>query len=126
MPVFDRDATRRIKQAVRRDELTPRSGVERAQRPQQDNAGSTRWFYTTSSITAATVSGSGVSGATMTDGSGTARICTLNQSTGVRTPVSTASDITIYNGVTTAISVNHFFLCQLSEGRWYAFLGPCS
>lgn len=86
---------------------------------------SNRWFYTTSSITAATRTGTTVSNSVLTLGSGSAR--QVNPSTDpTLIPDTAASDETIYNGLNGTIATNQFVFCnQQDDGKWLITIAWC-
>jgi hypothetical protein len=116
---------RRTEQEIKYIEKKPRFPLSTYTPPRGSGAAANRWFYLTGSVSAATVSGSGVSASVLTQGSGTARICKTDAS-GVVKPNTTVADITIFNGLNGSIASGQFVFCNTSDGnKWVITLVWC-
>lgn len=123
MPGISKPTFRRISSVVKWMERSPRRlapidgpGALREQ----------RWFYTTSPMTTAAISGTDINSALLTLGQAQARMCLAgNVASGLAPDVSsTAQDVTIYNGVVISASVpaGCFYKCSIVNGLWVADL----
>jgi len=127
MAHFNTKDARRIARGTRRLEVTPLNTIPAAAGPRfGDGSGNNRWFWTTGSISVATATGTTVSTAVLTAGSGTARIC-VDGTGGIKPDVSSgAADLTIYNGLNgSAIPSGTFVFCNLSSGKWTITIAWC-
>jgi hypothetical protein len=121
MPGFDADATRRIARAVRKGELTKaRVMGPRADAPRLSAFG--RWFRTTTSITAATDSGT-----VLTLGSGSAKPLRPDPADATKRIDAGYAAMTIRNGLNgDPIAAGKVVFCLPENGEWVVNLVWCT
>jgi hypothetical protein len=123
MPGIAKSTFRRIANVIKWAERNPRNPAPQANATIRAGR-EDRWFYTTSAMTTATVSGTDINSARMTPGGAQARVCFWAGGSYAPDTSKNAADQPITNCTVLAASIpaGCFYKCTIVNGLWEADL----